>query len=372
MFKKFTALGIALLLCAGLFLMLSCNNKNGEKSDANSSASVNAPANTAETSGTNTLSAYDHGVLGKGRGVMPGRVVWAYNKNSVNWNGKGFWWNPKNFDLEVIKGMMANSVKALAGKETQKEAWDALFKYNNNERGRGEAGYQKGEKIAIKINMNGVTDSLGNTNCCYISPEGLYVLLSELIENVGAAPEDITVFDASRVIPDHMIEYCSKGNLKGVNFKYKDDGGANDCVADKSVKVIWSESFPGETCYLPKCVTEADYIINLASIKGHDLAGVTLCAKNNFGTIMASNRFNPPQAAGIHGFVAAHDYNAGEDWTWPQRPLNTYTALVDLMSNTYIADKTVLYMFDAFFSSQSQNQQMDLSSKWQAEPFNYD
>jgi hypothetical protein len=87
---------------------------------------------------------------------------------------------------------------------------------------------------------------------------------------------------------------------------------------------------------------------------------------------MASNRFNPPQAAGIHGFVAAHDYNAGEDWTWPQRPLNTYTALVDLMSNTYIADKTVIYMFDAFFSSQSQNQQMDLSSKWQAEPFNYD
>ena len=42
--------------------------------------------------------------------------------------------------------------------------------------------------------------------------------------------------------------------------------------------VNWSYAFSGAVNYLPTCVTEADYIINLANLKGHSY-GITLCGK---------------------------------------------------------------------------------------------
>jgi hypothetical protein len=48
---------------------------------------------------------------------------------------------------------MSRVLSLLAGKRTEAEPWDVLFRYFNRERGKGDIGYQTGEKIAIKINM---------------------------------------------------------------------------------------------------------------------------------------------------------------------------------------------------------------------------
>ncbi len=49
--------------------------------------------------------------------------------------------------------MMSRSVRWLAGKSTEAEAWEALFRYFNREHRNDDRGYQLGEKIAIKVNL---------------------------------------------------------------------------------------------------------------------------------------------------------------------------------------------------------------------------
>lgn len=86
-------------------------------------------------------------------------------------------------------------------------------------------------------------------------------------------PSEITVYDVSRLFPDYMVEMCTAGELSGVQFV-----GRNDGVADESTPINWSHQFSGKVNYLPTCVTEATYLINLANLKGHSY-GITLCGK---------------------------------------------------------------------------------------------
>jgi len=308
---------------------------------------------------------YGHEVMGEGIGAHPGRVVWAHNPDSYDWDGKGFYWNSNNFDYDIIQKMTNDSITELGG-------WDAIFTSHNQQKRGTDGGYIKGQKIAIKVNMNGIGDFKGQTNSSFTAPIPVKALLVSLVTNAGVDPSDITVFDASRVIPDYMQEICGTGVLKGVNFKYNDPGTDHDCIPDMSFPIVWSEDFEGDVCYLPTCLTEATYMIDFANLKGHDLAGVTLSAKNHFGTIMNTSRNNPPQAAGIHGFATAHTYSFGEGWTWEQRPMNTYTVLVDFFANKHIGEKTVLYVLDAFAVAQTQSVQLSLDMKWTQEPFNND
>ena len=48
-----------------------------------------------------------HEPYGKGIGAMPGRVVWSHEPDSVDWDGSGYWWQPKNFNETVLKNMTA-------------------------------------------------------------------------------------------------------------------------------------------------------------------------------------------------------------------------------------------------------------------------
>ncbi len=50
--------------------------------------------------------------------------------------------------------MMSRSLRGLTGENTDKAAWEALFRYSNRTRNLPSRGYQRGEKIAIKINAN--------------------------------------------------------------------------------------------------------------------------------------------------------------------------------------------------------------------------
>lgn len=334
-------------------------------SSETSSEEINAPKNnSSQTSTTDNSQAipYDgnypqHSPLGVGIGTVPGRVVWAYDPDSVEWDGNGYWWETDHFNEEVILKMVNDSIASLGGKDTAKDGWNALFASNKNSRGM-DGGYTKGEKIAIKANINGSAvfddDTSGETNMSYTNPVLLKALLTSLVEDGGAEPSDITVYDVSRLFPDYMMKMCTEGELNGVRFV-----GRNDGIADENTPINWSHEFGGKVNYLPICVTEADYLINLANLKGHSY-GITLCGKNHFGSFINGNAMRPPEGANLHQWLTKSE-------------MSVYSPLVDLMANADLGGKTVLYMLDALICAPSEGASITAqNSKWQQTPFNND
>ena len=93
--------------------------------------------------------------IGEAKGIYPGRVTWMRDAEVTRWNGHdGHWWDDGSIDQERLERMYDKSVCALTGDKTPKRAWKSIFTYFNKERGNGNRGYRKGEKIAIKINLN--------------------------------------------------------------------------------------------------------------------------------------------------------------------------------------------------------------------------
>ena len=298
-----------------------------------------------------------HEPYGTGIGAMPGRVVWAHDPDSVDWNGEGYWWQSENFNETVILNMVNSSIATLGGKDNPKEGWTALFEDYNSRNGEAQ-GYRQGEKIAIKANINGSAvfddDTSGETRMSYTNPVLLKALLQSLVEQAGAEPSDITVYDVSRLFPDYMVEMCTQGNLQGVNFVDRNSG-----VADESAAIQWSQDFSGRVNYLPTCVTEAKYLINLANLKGHSY-GITLCGKNHFGSFLNGNTMRPPEGANLHQWLTRDE-------------MDIYSPLVDLMANSQLGAKTVLYMLDAIICAPSEGASITgENAKWQQEPFHGD
>ncbi len=292
-----------------------------------------------------------HEPYGTGIGAMPGRVVWVHDPDSVDWDGEGYWWQSDNFDEATVQRMVNASIASLGGKDSTKDGWMALFQAHN-----GGAGYRAGEKIAIKANINGSgvmdDDTSGKTQMSYTNPVLLKALLTSLIEEAGVAPADITVYDVSRLFPDYMVEMCTSGSLRGVNFV-----GRNNGAADESAPILWSHEFSGRVNYLPTCVTEAKYVINFANLKGHSY-GITLCGKNHFGSFINGNRMRPPEGANLHQWLTRNE-------------MGIYSPLVDLMANAELGGKTVLYMLDALICAPSEGAAITgENSRWQQAPFN--
>lgn len=295
-----------------------------------------------------------HEPYGTGIGAVPGRVVWAHEPQSVSWDGNGFWWEPEHFDESVILTMVNNSVARLANQPEAKSGWNTLFSAHNQSREK-IGGYKAGEKIAIKANINGSAvfddDTSGETHMSYTNPVLLKALLISLVEEAGVAPSDITVYDVSRLFPDYMVEMCSTGRLQGVNFVDRSNG-----TADESAPINWSHSFSGAINYLPTCVTGAEYLINLANLKGHSY-GITLCGKNHFGSFINGNAMRPPEGASLHQWLTKNE-------------MEIYSPLVDLMANEKLGGKTVLYMLDALICAPSEGASITGSNaKWQQTPF---
>ncbi len=296
-----------------------------------------------------------HKPYGTAVGAMPGRVVWAHDPASVSWDGSGYWWELDHFDESAIQAMVDRSIASLGGKDTAKEGWTALFAANRQSRGL-TGGYTKGQKIAIKANINGSAvmddDTSGRTAMSYTNPVLLKALLTSLVRDAGVAPYDITVYDVSRLFPEYMVELCTQGQLDGVHFV-----GRNNGVADENAPIQWSHPFSGKVNYLPTCVTEAEYVINLANLKGHSY-GITLCGKNHFGSFLNGNLMRPPEGANLHQWLTRNE-------------MGIYSPLVDLMANADLGGKTVLYMLDAIICAPSEGASITAdNSKWQQAPFN--
>jgi len=142
--------------------------------------------------------------IGDPQGYNPGRVVWVWDPQSTEQNLNGYWWEKQNNNQDVIDIMFSKGIKNLGSDQDETTAWENIFKNFNQNRGNGDTGYQSGEKIAIKINMNNgfYNDYNWESDDVDASPYVVKGLLRKLVNVVGVAQEDISVYDASRNLFD--------------------------------------------------------------------------------------------------------------------------------------------------------------------------
>jgi len=305
--------------------------------------------------------------IGTPRGANPGRVVWVWNPNATESELSGYWWGEGNNDQDIINSMFSEGIQKLAGVNSNHEAWDILFRYFNQYNVRGDFGYQSGEKIAIKINLNNCWDYLNNPyykkdNERDASPYLVKTLLNQLIDVVGVNQEDIFIYDASRAMANwfyYRVYYekypaiLLEPEFPDVNY-FDNEGGANgrQKVEPSSEKIYFADG-TGLYRTLPTCVVDADYIINMPELKRHPLNGghgVTLSAKNFFGTW-------------IEPVVKIHNYHESGSI------LGNPTPQTDLLAHEQIGKKTLMYIGDGLYPTLIDHKTL---GKFQMYPFNND
>jgi hypothetical protein len=324
--------------------------------------------------------------VGKGRGIHPGRVVWIHDADATSWDGEsGYWWEAENTDHEIVASMLSRSLQTLVGKSNDQDAWQALFEDFNARRGKGPVAYQPGEHIAIKLNLNQARSYRHPENALYPSPQLVLALLRQLVEVAGVPPAQIALYDMSKYIPETLLNPVQAA-FPGVRLIDWEGGpGRQQYERDSSVMIHWSEDLTieragGNPAFLPRCVTQAEYVINLGNMKGHRLAGVSFCAKNHFGSISVSRADRggvpwqtAPGAAGLHPYISVHDFRIGNPrWESYERPMGTYNPIVDLMGHQHLGEKTLLFMVDGLYATSYENAEIEARNRWQSSPFNGD
>jgi hypothetical protein len=304
--------------------------------------------------------------VGVAKGINPGRVVWVYDSLLCDQGStSGWWWEDTRTDPQEAQRMMNQALLNLTGIDDPVSSWDSLFKYFNKTRyGQDDVGYNAGDKIAIKVNnifsrYYQWTTSQDGRPC----PQMLHALLWQLVNKAGVPDEDITIYDCVFYHGDPVYQYCH-ADFPGVRWAegdatdrtgYESGPGSDPGIREKVVPdtncvVHYGDPnlIPGSgTVCLPTVVSEAKYLINICLPRYHELAGVTLCAKNFFGSVWHPNP-PPGNAYYYHGWcpffmhkaVAALNFSVDI----PMRPMGSYNALVDLMGHKDLGGKTLLFI----------------------------
>jgi hypothetical protein len=278
--------------------------------------------------------------IGVAKGIHPGRVVWVRDPGAASWDGStGDWWDDENTDQAVVDFMVSRAIQSLTGQSSGKEAWDALFRHFNKTKDFGDVGYQRGEAIAIKINMNQDTGSSWGRGSGMPSPHVVHAFLDQLIHVAGVPGSAITIYDASRYIGNpiyYKVHNDPDPELQSVRFVVSPSRARSGRLAAShdSSNPLYTKA---GTVYLPTCVTQAKYLINMALMRPHTMFGVTLCAKNHFGSTYFSGQGWTPSPL--------HNYGGRG------KSMNTYNCLVNLNGHRHLAGKTLLYFIDAVYPS---------------------
>lgn len=304
--------------------------------------------------------------IGEAKGIHPGRVVWAHDPGATNWNGPGdgHWWESIHTRQDRIDGMLAVAVRSLTGEDSIAAAWDRLFRHRNEVLGKGRAGYRSGEKIAIKVNFVGFIAGAKSVNpetyaiqslADYMntSPQMIVALLRQLVKQAGVAERDISVGDTLCYFPSEYYDIVHREfpGVQCVDFAGK---FGRRKAEPSSIPIYWS-SRPADCAqdFVPNWFADAEYIVNLANLKAHTGTGVTLCAKNHFGSLIRK-----PTEKGYYNWHT-ESFSKGE---------KTYRPLVDFMGHRHVGGKTVLYLIDGLYAGIHPRDKEP--RRWNGEPFN--
>ena len=289
--------------------------------------------------------------IGIARGIIPGRVSWIHDPQAVSYNNQGNWPADQYNNQARIDNMVRRVLLSTSGKASIGQAWDTLFKFNNSARGRGNRGYQAGEHIAIKVNVN----NFGSTTAIDASPQVLKAVLRLLVDSLGVAQENILIYDAMRLGSMGVVQNGNSAEFP--NVRYNNISHPNGDWADS---LRYSDpTISAQARQMPRWVAQADYMINLALLKRHCIPGnnwdegrgqtaVTLTGKNHCGTTQCCSC--------LHNYI--------RDWYTGNAH---YNALVDLMSSPLLNGKTVLFMVDGLYSGTYWGSN---PTKWNMAPFN--
>jgi hypothetical protein len=326
--------------------------------------------------------------IGVAKGIFPGRVVWVHNSNAVNQScvpdsfGHA-WFMSENNNQGVVDGMVSTAIQKLTGTTNDTAAWKAIFLYHNTNSGRGSVGYTQGEQIFIKINATSSWD--GNFNPATLEPvNNSYYGISEtssavvmsvlkgLVNIVGVPQADIYVGDPLRHIYTHLynVWHPAFPNVHYLDHDpYYKSLGREQVQMSTSAKVYYSDkgtilhnydsnskpSTPVYYDYLYKPLETAAYVINIPQLKGHEYAGATMFAKDNFGNqtgVDASHLHNglvkPPLDSARYGY-------------------GLYRVQVDMMGSKYLGGKILFHLLDALWSA---DMELATPKKWMMQPFN--
>ena len=284
--------------------------------------------------------------IGVARGIHPGRVVWVHNPDATDWKGPGdgHLWQDEHTNQAAVDEMVSQALRNLTGETSDKAAWDAAFRYHNKTRGKGDVGYQPGQKITVKVNFVGfirTTDAVNPQTYALqswvdymnTSPQMIASLLKQLTQTVGVKQSDIAVGDTLAYFAKDYYDMLYE-QFPDVTYLDCQGGPGRTKTGPSSVPLHWS--CDPEGCaqdYVQQAYAEADYLINLANLKAHPSAGVTLCAKNHYGSLIRL-----PYEKGYYDMHTSFDRATGR-----------YRNLVDLMSHSELGGKTVLYLIDGLY-----------------------
>jgi len=279
---------------------------------------------------------------GTAKGIFPGRVVWMRDPAATPWKGdinNGHWWDTgTGVNQQAVDRMMSRSLQALTGATSDPQAWEKLFTHFNSTHQRGNTGYKPGEMVALKINCNNAYAGYGdNDNQIDASPQAVLSMLRQLVKQAGVPQKNIVVCEAIRVVHDHIHEPCHAEFPEVLWMDSKGDG-TNGRQPVNWHKQAFSTSVKENNqvgTSIPELMYQSTYIVNMALLKGHPTCGVTMTAKNHYGSIDGRD----------HQFYIN---------TWKHK-MGIYNPFVDLIGANHLGGKTVLFMIDALFGTRDAN-----------------
>ena len=299
--------------------------------------------------------------LGVARGVYPGRVVWARDPKAAHWTGHiesttDQWWMEGSTDQPRVDAMLSNTLRQLTGAATDDAAWKTIFTYyNSNARGLKKTGYQPGEIVAVKVNLNN-SDVKGPGNVTNVSPQVALAVIRQLVNNAHVPPASIIIYDARRnIYPGLLTKIWSE--YKDVRFVQADppdpaqprNPGYGDMHGLEAAQWVEGVSYSAnnnvykDAKLIPKQIKDATYIVNLALLKAHSYpyaaseggdegqTGVTMTGKNHFGSIKGTWELHDAINTNQHGTPHA------------------YSPIVDLSASPNLGAKTILYLLDGLY-----------------------
>jgi hypothetical protein len=302
---------------------------------------------------------------GEAKGIFPGRVVWVHDPNATNekcTNGNNdFWSMDKNTDQTVVSSMVSASIQQLTGATSDAGAWDLIFKYYNKNHDRGDVGYKKGEKIVIKINLNGLNGNAPTQKNINTSPHICYSILDQLVNNAGVDQSDIFIGDPGITMSNTTYTKCHDA-FPDVNYFGNATGRLSVSASDEAV-FHYSDGI-SDAIPLPQEFVDATYLINMPVFKKHHRAGISICCKNHVGTINIFSGQNWANGDWHESLPAPSGggENANGDY-------GVYRCFVDIMGHKDLGGKTILYLVDGIWSSVNWGHP---AVKWAMPPFNND
>jgi hypothetical protein len=325
--------------------------------------------------------------FGEGQGIFPGRVVWAWNPDATDENctntmddpvrGEDGYFLPKNNNQEVIDKMFADAIIDISGATSVSKGWNNLFSHFNEKKGKEATGYQAGQTVFVKINQGGggwLTNDddlsfkvLNWTKKYYgmaeTSPAVVISLLDQLVNEYDIPQENIYVGDPIAHIYKHNYDQMVAAfpNVKYVDKDHADLGRTKLSVsADPAI--YWSDKgdkMPDALVdYLYAEMENADYLFNIAALKAHARAGITLTTKNHFGSHTRDG------ASHLHPALIAPENDEPVNTTYGQ-----YRVLTDIMGHEKLGGNTVLFIVDGLWGG---TEAVETPVKWNSAPFNGD